>query len=281
MSGTETIGRRVLKATWPDGPETALPAGDVTEGVVRIGDTVRRPHQATSAGVQAYLGHLERVGFRGAPRYLGRDSQGRDVLSFIDGAAAGDPVDRWAQVDSVLPSVGRLVRALHDASIGWLPEVALGAGVEDRPPAPYPDGEPQLVSHKDVTPQNVVLRDGVAFALIDFDLVGWTTRSVDLANTAMHWVPLCDPCDRGPGYGDIDVARRLRLLIEGYGTDAMSVGQVIAAAALRFGAAYEGMRWNAEHLGGGWARMWDEGVGEVILRRVAWFATARAELGRG
>jgi hypothetical protein len=38
------------------------------------------------------------------------------------------------------------------------------------------------------------------------------------------------------------------------------------------------MRWNAEHLGGGWARMWDEGVGEVIRRRAVWFADARAEL---
>jgi len=27
---------------FPDGPETELPAGDVTEGVVLIGDTVRR-----------------------------------------------------------------------------------------------------------------------------------------------------------------------------------------------------------------------------------------------
>lgn len=28
--------------------EIQLPAGDVTEGVVRVGDTVRRPHQPQS-----------------------------------------------------------------------------------------------------------------------------------------------------------------------------------------------------------------------------------------
>ena len=39
--------------------EIELPKGDVTEGVVRIGDTVRRPHQPTSDGVAAYLGYLE------------------------------------------------------------------------------------------------------------------------------------------------------------------------------------------------------------------------------
>jgi hypothetical protein len=264
--------------TWADGPEIALPAGDVTEGVVRIGDTVRRPHQDTSPAVAAYLNHLESVGFEGAPRYLGRDDQGRDVLSFLDGAVPGDPVDAWVAADGVLPGVGRLVRALHDASAGWEPTIAQRPPVAGRPVPPFPDGEQRLVSQRDVTPQNTVFRDGSAAALIDFDLIGWTTRSVDLANTAMHWVPLSDPRDRGPAYSDIDVGTRLRLLLEGYGTDAVSGTLLLEAASLRLGAAYESMRWNAEHLGGGWARMWDEGVGDVILRRVAWFAGVRPEL---
>jgi hypothetical protein len=38
------------------------------------------------------------------------------------------------------------------------------------------------------------------------------------------------------------------------------------------------MRWAAEHLGGGWARMWEQGVGEVIGRRVDWFASVRPDL---
>ena len=263
---------------WPAGPEIELPAGDVTEGLVRIGDTVRRPHQNTSAAVAAYLHHLESVGFDGAPRYLGRDDKGRDVLTFLDGDVAGDPVEPWAAADAVLPSGGRLVRALHDASAAWVPELELGTHVARRPPAPFPEGEPRLVAQNDVTPQNTVVRDGSAVALIDFDLVGWTTRSVDLANTAMHWVPLSDPRDRGPAYQHIDVAARLRLLLDGYGSDAVSGQQLLDAAGLRLGAAYESMRWNAENLGGGWARMWDEGVGDLILRRVAWFADERAGL---
>ena len=32
------------------------------------------------------------------------------------------------------------------------------------------------------------------------------------------------------------------------------------------------------HRGGGWARMWAEGVGDVIERRRAWFAAERAAL---
>jgi hypothetical protein len=261
-----------------DGPEVALPAGDVTVGVVRIGDTVRRPHHPASDLVAAYLQHLESVGFAGAPRYLGRDAQGRDVLDFIDGDVAGDPPHPWAAADEVLPGVGRLVRSLHDASAAWQPTVDFDAGVRGRPRAPLPDGEPRLVAQRDVTPQNVVFRDGGAFALIDFDLVNWTTRSVDVANTAMHWIPLSDPVDRPEVYDGIDVARRLRLLLDGYGSDAVSGDAVLDACATRFAGLYESMRWNAEHLGGGWARMWAEGAGDTIRRRAEWFTAVQPQL---
>jgi hypothetical protein len=38
------------------------------------------------------------------------------------------------------------------------------------------------------------------------------------------------------------------------------------------------MRHNARTLGGGWARMWDEGVGAAIERRRDWLAGHRDEL---
>jgi len=277
-SGTS---RCVVTATFPDGPEIKLPAGDVTEGVVRIGTTVRRPHQETSEGVAAYLLHLEQAGFDGAPRYLGRDAQGRDVLTFIDGDVPGDPVEPWAARDELLPSVGALLRRLHDASEGWQPPVPMGrAPVPGRPAPVMPEGEPQLIAQRDVTPQNTVFRDGVAVAVVDFDLSASTTRSIDLANTAMHWVPLKDPSDRDPAFDGIDVARRVRLMLDAYGRDAVSVERFLEAAQLRFDAGYAPMKWNAENLGGGWKRMWDEGVGDVILRRAEWFRSVRDDLSR-
>ncbi len=277
LSGAAT-GRPGRVMTFPDGPEIELPAGDVTVGVVRIGDTVRRPHQDTSARVADYLRHLEQRGFEGAPRYLGRDDQGRDVLTYLDGEVPGDPIERWAAADGVLRSVAGLVRRLHDASAGYvIPERTVEPG---RPQPRFPADEPRIVSQRDVTPQNTVFRAGVAWGLIDFDLSDWTTRSVDLANTAMHWVPLCDPADRGPAFADVDVAARLRLLLDGYGREVIEPEQFLHAAELRFAGSYDVMHWAAENLGGGWARMWDEGVGDVIRRRVAWFAAVREDLAR-
>lgn len=262
--------------TFLDGPEIELPAGDVTEGVVRIGDTVRRPHQDTSEWVAGYLRHLEAAGFDGAPRYLGRDAQGRDVLTFLTGDVPGDPPEPWAVADDVLPGVAGLLRRLHDTSADYVPTVSRTEPA-GRPRPLLPD-EPRLVAHRDVTPQNTVFRDGVAAAIVDFDLADWTTRSVDLANTAMHWVPLSDPVDRGPVFAGVDVGARLRLLLDGYGRDAMDADRLLAAAELRFAGSHRIMQWNAEHLGGGWARMWREGVGEQIRRRESWFSAERPRL---
>jgi hypothetical protein len=107
-----------------EGPEVDLPRGDVTEGVVRVGDTVRRPHQPQSLAVATYLDHLERVGFAGAPRYLGRDDAGRDVLTFLPGDVPGDPAEAWAADEDLLVSVGELLRR---------PARGLGGGSWSRP----------------------------------------------------------------------------------------------------------------------------------------------------
>ena len=48
--------------------EGELLTGDgVTQGIVRIGDTVRRPLRPFSLTVQAYLAQLRDAGFTGAP----------------------------------------------------------------------------------------------------------------------------------------------------------------------------------------------------------------------
>ncbi len=246
-----------------------MPAGDVTEGVVRVGRTIRRPHQPQSLAVAGYLDWLEDAGFEGSPRYLGRDGQGRDVLTFEPGRCAGPVPGDWVRSGELLASVARLVRRLHDASAGYDPRAhpfppryTPRSAVRREPPA--------LVCHLDITPQNVVVRDGLAAGLIDFDLAGPSTALMDSYNTAMHWVPLRDPADGWPGWADLDSFGRLRIFADAYGWSPEERRRVpglgIDAAAL----SYERMRHNAATLGGGWARMWDDGVGGLILRRRRW-----------
>ena len=253
--------------------EIPLAGGDVTEGVVRVGDTVRRPVGPHSPLVHALLAHLESIGFEGAPRFLGIDGAGREVLSYVDGEVAGRPRPPWIADETRLASVGRLVRAYDDAAASFIPPPgALPAEPPAEPPGipPAPAYPTELIGHVDITPENVIFRDGRAFALIDFDLAKPATRADEMFNTMMWWAPLSDPRDADPLLQSVDVPRRARILADAYGLSDADRERVIEVAVVRSRRSWHLMKHRAETHGGGWQRMWDEGVGDVIKRREAW-----------
>ena len=200
--------------TWtPLRREVPLVGGSTNAGrVSRVGDTVRRPDRPTSASTKALLDHLEQVGFAGAPRYLGIDGDGREVLTYIPGEAAIDPTPAWALSDAALISVAQLLRDYHDAVSGFDPS-----------PHRWSHTVPErfrtdVVSHNDPNLDNIIFQDGRAVALIDFDLASPGSRVWDLACTARLWVPLRE-------IGDVpDAVRhrsleRLGLFADAYGAD--------------------------------------------------------------
>jgi len=253
--------------------EIPLTGGDVTEGLVRVGDTVRRPVGPHSPLVHALLTHLESVGFDGAPRFLGLDGSGREVLSYMDGEVAGRPRPAWIADETRLASVGRLVRAYDDASASFTPPPGVLPATPPAEPAGIPAAPadpPELIGHLDFTPENVVFRDGLACALIDFDLAKLATRADEMFNAMVWWVPLIDPRDADPLLRDVDVPRRSRILADEYGLSGADRERIMEVGLLRTRRAWYTMKQRAQTLGGGWQRMWDEGVGDVIKRREAW-----------
>lgn len=104
--------------------EIQLSGGAMTNGVVHVGNTVRRPPRNASQLMRDALIHLEHAGFEAAPRWLGVDEQGRDVLSWIEGETfvergqmhpyIGDPPKRVMFTDEQIGAVMRLLRRYHD-----------------------------------------------------------------------------------------------------------------------------------------------------------------------
>ena len=250
----------------------------VTQGIVRIGNTVRRPLRPFSLTVQAYLAHLRDAGFTGAPLPLGVDEQGREVLSFVPGGVPRNPLPAETAGDEVLVALARLIRALHEASAGWVPPSdAVWGGT------PANQGRPaiartELVSHCDYYPGNVVFRDGLPVALIDFDLAKPATRAEEMFNAMMWWAPLFDPRDVDPLLREVDVPRRARMLADAYGLSGTDRERIIEVGMLRTRRGWHLMKYWAETRGGGWQRMWDEGAGAVIKRREAWLDRHAATL---
>jgi len=155
---------------------------------LRGGDTVVRPTAPCRPATHALLGHLAAVGFDGAPRVLGA-GPATETLTYIDGRAAVPPLTEDVLTDEALVSVADLLRRYHRAAASFDP----GDYAWPRPvPARYRTG---LVSHNDVYPANVVFRDGLAVALIDFDLAGPGSAAWDFAAAARLFVPLLDEAD--------------------------------------------------------------------------------------
>ena len=65
--------------------EMSLSGGRLTPGIVRVGNTVRRPGKANAAFAHDLLLFLEDQDFPFAPRFLGMDDQGREILSYLEG----------------------------------------------------------------------------------------------------------------------------------------------------------------------------------------------------
>jgi hypothetical protein len=194
--------------------EERLPGGHAG-GAVRVGDTVRRPAGPWTPAVHALLAHLAGRGFDGSPQPLGIDSQGREILSFLDGETVGDalPWPGWVHADDTLVQVARWLRGYHEAIAGF----AAPAGAIWRLGGQWRPG--LIIGHNDAAPYNAVWRDGTLAGFIDWDMAGPVSAEWDLAFAAFSWVPLhARHVVAAEGFTDLPGRpRRLRLFLAEYG----------------------------------------------------------------
>lgn len=187
-----------------------------------------------SRSVHLLLRHLESVGFDAAPRFLGVDDQGREVLSYIDGICGADGSNGpgfgahvWAMVvpDDGLGRFARLLRDYHDAVAGFAPPPDAPWATGDGPPGP---GE--SICHNDPGPWNVVWRDSNPVGLIDWDYAAPGPPLDDVAFALWWSIPFAsdDDCltwrrfSRPP-----DRRHRVEVFAAAYGLD--DVGNVVDA----------------------------------------------------
>ena len=218
--------------------EVELTGGRGTGGIVRIGDTVRRPTGPWTPTIHAYLRHLEQRGFAAAPRVLGIDDERREVLSYVEGVVASSsgwtrghanrlPDD--ALGDEALREVGRLTRALHDAAADFRPADAVWRE------SAYPMLSGEIVCHGDLGPHNTVYRDRMPVAFIDWDGARPNEPLLEFGHAAWWHVPLMDDayCAEMGFDSPPDRARRLRIFVDAYGADRARVLDAVREAKQR------------------------------------------------
>ncbi|MEN2737256.1 phosphotransferase [Microbacterium sp. X-17] len=183
--------------------EELLAGGNTTDGVVKAGQTVRRPRGHRSTFASEVLRTLNTAGVAWAPTYLGIDAEGRDTFSYIPGATTDHPSQRD---ERCYAAFGGILRELHEFSRG----IPLASGAE-------------CLVHGDPGPFNVVMSEGMPVALIDWDSVHPGDPMEDVGYAGWTW------CIYAVGNVPVvDQARRLRLFADGYDPE-LSAGVLLEA----------------------------------------------------
>jgi len=172
--------------------EIPLLGGRATRGVVRVGDTVRRPLGSNSSLRHQLLRHLEAVGFSHAPRLLGIDCQGREILTYAEGWV---PTDLGTFALSQLRAAAQLIAAFHEATAF----------------SPI-SGAHEVVCHGDLSPCNFVFQSGLPVSIIDFDACHQGPRRLDVGYAAWAWLDIGNP-EREP----FELGQRLACFLDSYG----------------------------------------------------------------
>lgn len=237
----------------PHDEEQPLSGGNVSDGVVRVGNTVRRPVGPWTPAVHALLTHLHEVGFRAAPRPLGIDDQGREVLTFIPGRVVWP--DRFSLLGPAqrLARVARLIRDFHDAVQDFTP-----------PPDAHwnvlipPEGS-DIIAHQDLAPWNLVVGGEDEWAFIDWDTAAPGSRLWDVAYAMHGFIPLSAHPDRQRS----DAGDRLRIFADAYGLDEAERCQLVPLLGRRTRSMHDFLQDQAVRGSEPWATLWAEGHGDT------------------
>jgi hypothetical protein len=236
-------------------------AGGYISAAVRLGSTVRRTPGPNAGFVYRLLSFLEQAGFAGAPRYLGTDSQGREILSFIDGYVPWrDDHQLSTRTDASLAEAAILLRRYHDLTAG----TALA-------------NRSEVVCHNDLSPRNTVYRDdgdgdGLwPTAFIDWDLAAPGKRIYDIAHMCWQYPGL------GPGVTRAaEAARQVRLICDSYQlADRRPLIDTILWWQDR---CWRGIEAGAATGDAAMSRLLAAGAPEAVRRERAWVAMNRAAL---
>ena len=163
--------------------------GGFDGGAHLVDGTVRKVPGAWTPAVNSLLQHLASRGFVGAPSPLGTDSQGRAVVSFLEGSTVGSirpwPAwPAWTHSDEALRDVGDWLRRYHSAVADFVPP----PGSRWREGLAWKPGH--IIGHNDAAPYNAVWDEKGLVGFVDWDMAGPTTPAEDLAWVAFSWVPL-------------------------------------------------------------------------------------------
>jgi aminoglycoside phosphotransferase (APT) family kinase protein len=186
---------------------------DALRPISIVDGVVTRPASAWSPTVHAFLRYLGGQGLTSVPEPISIEGEVERLVAIKGDAGA----DGWAHQhsESGLRSAARLLRSIHDASVGWEPPpdaLFCAPAVES--------GSDSVWCHGDVGPWNMVWHGDEAVGLIDWDFLYRGPRLDDVAY-ALQWFTPARSDENALEWHHFptvpDRAQRVRVFLETYG----------------------------------------------------------------
>lgn len=244
---------------------------------MRIADQVARPAHPQTPFVEHFLAHLRSRGLDFVPEPLGRDTQGRQRLSFLPGQAPTSPYPDWAWDHGLLVDVATHQQRMHEAAHDYRPPDdaiwAVSGGNY------FPTGAAGiLVCHNDLCMSNIIVdteRCAVS-GIVDFDYTAPSNRLFDIAVLARHWAPFGDP--DGGDLGDLDRVSRFRTIADIHQLDRLERGRVVDLATRFLVRARTNVKALADAGNAGFRQMIADGYDATNRATVDWLSANRTGL---
>jgi len=208
--------------------ERELTGGNMSS-VTTDGSIVYKDAKPQSTTIHRLLKHLESYNIRHitAPKALGFDNAGREMLSYVPGNTIEDypPTDNISDRINIVRHTALMLHDFHDATVSFV------RTPEDIWFLKYDGDLPkEVICHNDFAPYNITFCDNLPIGLIDFDTACPAPREWDIAYAVYRFVPLSQQvyCNKSGTYRDYDhdkdMAERKILLKEflnvyGFGMD--------------------------------------------------------------
>jgi phosphotransferase family enzyme len=244
-----------------DEPVPLRGAGLQDRGVLRIGDTVRRPSGHWRESVHHLMRHVRREGLLIVPEPLGVDDEGREVLRFVPGRDQGWPFGPEVLSDAGAGELGRLATSLREALATY--ECPPDARWHSRAGAPGPG---EAMQHGDLGPWNLLWgRPSGVTGLLDWDLAEPGDPWYDTGFLAWFTVPLMDDVRaHARGFAEPpDRKARLAAFARGAGLEPQRVLELGMAAQREFAA-------RATRTEDPWPELRARGLGEATMADLEW-----------
>lgn len=164
-------------------------AGGREGKIFKQGNLVTRPLNPWTKTIHAYLRHLHGQGVKFVPLPHNIDDQaGTEQVSFVEGEVCNYPLNQAFASETALASAAKLLRQLHDASVGFL------ANLNGDETWMLPSLKPaEIICHADYAPYNVVVKNSQTVGIIDFDTCHPGSRIWDIAYGIYRWAPMSRP----------------------------------------------------------------------------------------